>query len=68
MSKSDDRRKKLLTLEEAAQRLGIPYSTLHALTWRGEVTCVRMGRRIYFTEKMLEEIVAKNTCPPRGLD
>ena len=56
----------LLSLDEAAEFLGIPKSTLHSWSWAGRVPCVRLGRRRFFRKEDLLLWIERHVCPAKG--
>jgi len=54
----------LLTVKSAAERSGIPVSTLYRLARTRAVRHTRIGGRIYFTPKHLDEIAAAHEVDP----
>lgn len=53
----------LLTVREAAKRLGIPEKQLRNLQLRGEIPYVPVGRRIYLCPTDLEQFIADRRVP-----
>lgn len=51
--------KLLLTPQEAADALRISRSTLYKLFQRGELPSLTIGRRRYFSPKVIEEWIAR---------
>lgn len=49
----------LLTVEQAAQRLGVSYWTVYRLARSGQLASIRLGRRRLFAERDLEELVQR---------
>jgi excisionase family DNA binding protein len=50
---------RLLSAEEVAERLGVPVSTLHYWSHRGEeLTGARIGRRLRYRESDVESYIA----------
>ncbi len=54
----------MLNGTQAAKYLGISQPTLWRIVDRREIEHVRIGRRIVFTEKALDEYILKNTVKP----
>jgi excisionase family DNA binding protein len=57
---------KLLSLEEAAQRLGVSVWTVYRLTGRGRLASVRLGRRRLVSPQDLEDFIHAARCPEDG--
>ena len=56
----------LLTVEEAAQRLGLRPTTVRDWLWRRKIEHIRVGERaIRIRESVVEEIIARGTVPAR---
>jgi excisionase family DNA binding protein len=47
----------LLTVEQAAQRLGVSFWTVYRMARSGELASVRIGRRRLFASRDLEDLV-----------
>jgi len=59
----------MLTVSEAAKRLGLKEGTLRLwLSRRKLLAFVRLGRAIRIPEKEIERLIAENTIPVRGRD
>jgi len=58
---------KLLTVQEAADTLGIKVSTLRAWTLRRKIEFVKVGRLVRIRQEVIDELIAKNTIPERPL-
>ena len=50
---------RLLSVREAAAVLGISERTIRSLVSRGELPCVRIGRRVLFDPQDLETFIHK---------
>lgn len=48
-----------LTVDEAAQVLGISRAFAYELVRRGEIPSLRLGRRIIIPRKLVEELLAR---------
>jgi excisionase family DNA binding protein len=57
---------RLLTLEQTAERLAVSLPTLRAWVWKRKIEVVRIGRCVRIREKVIRELIARNTCPARG--
>lgn len=53
---------KLLTVEQAADQLGISTSKVYRMTWSGELYVQRIGRTVRIPEASIEIL----TNPPKG--
>lgn len=51
--------KRLLSIDEAAQRLGVCRKTVENLIARKELKAVRIGRRVLIREEDLEDFIRK---------
>jgi excisionase family DNA binding protein len=49
--------KKLYSEKEAASVLNLSYGYLKELRRRGEISCVRVGRAVRYTDRNLEEFI-----------
>jgi len=49
----------LLSVEQAAQRLGVSFWTVYRLARSGRLASIRLGRRRLFAERDLEELVRR---------
>ena len=52
--------KRLFSLKEAADYLGISIWTMRGLTWNNSLRIVRFSRRIYVDRKDLDNFIEKN--------
>jgi len=52
---------KLLTIEEAAETLGISKSTVKAWTSKRVIPVVKIGRSIRITPQTLQDLICRNT-------
>jgi excisionase family DNA binding protein len=52
---------KLLTLQEAADRLAISLPTLRAWVWKKKIEVVRIGRCVRIKEETLLDLINRNT-------
>lgn len=56
----------LLTIDEAAVRLGLKPATVRDWIWRRKVGYIRVGARaIRISEKTIQEILERGTVPAR---
>jgi excisionase family DNA binding protein len=51
---------RLLTYKEAAEIIGVSVRTLQKLVGSGDIACVRLGRKVRFTERFLIDYI--NRC------
>ncbi len=66
MAKKFDENKRLLTVKEAAEYLGISESALRKRIFLGQVDgLVRLGRRLYFDRPKLEKFIDELTIDSR---
>ena len=57
---------RLLTVEQAAERLGIKPATIRSWILRQEkLEVVKVGRLVRITEKSIQKFIDENTIPPR---
>lgn len=48
---------KLYGLDEVSQMLGIPKRTLYNMKWKGQLPCIKIGKRIKLTEDHIMKIL-----------
>lgn len=59
-------RSRLLTVQEAAEYLGIKPATIRAWILRREkIEIVKVGRLVRITEASIQKLIDDNTIPPR---
>jgi hypothetical protein len=60
----------LVPAKQATKQYGLPYSTLRALAFRGEIPVVRLGTAWYFERRDLARFIArsKKTLRRSGFD
>jgi len=64
--KPDERRSKLLAVEEAAERLGVKPATIRSWILRREkLEVVKVGRLVRITERSIDRFIDRNTIPPK---
>lgn len=51
---------RLLAAKAAATKIGIPYTTLRDLTFRGFLPVIKIGRAWYYDQKDIAEFIANN--------
>jgi excisionase family DNA binding protein len=54
---------KLVTLPEAAERLGVSVKCLRAWVWRRTISYVKVGRSVRIAEETIEKIIQRGTVP-----
>jgi excisionase family DNA binding protein len=47
------------SVEEFAERLGLSKAMTYRLVNRGEIPCLRFGKRIIIPERVIEDLLAK---------
>jgi len=58
--------RKLLTVEQAAERLGIRPSTIRSwILKREKIEIVKVGRLVRIPESSIDDLIDGNTIPPR---
>jgi excisionase family DNA binding protein len=56
----------LLTVEQAAERLGVKTATIRSwILKRHHLEVVKIGRLVRITEKSIERFIEANTIPPK---
>ena len=53
----------LLTITQAASRLGLKKSTLYQKVWRRELEHVKLGKSLRFREEMIDQLIAQSIVP-----
>jgi excisionase family DNA binding protein len=54
---------RLLTISEAAQRLGLKTSTLRFWIWTRKIDVVRIGRAVRIKDTTLDALIVDGTTP-----
>jgi excisionase family DNA binding protein len=54
---------KLVTIPEAAERLGISVKCLRAWVWRRAISYVKVGRGVRISEETINKIIERGTVP-----
>jgi excisionase family DNA binding protein len=55
--------KRLLTVPEAAGRLGLQPSTVRFWIWTRRIAHVKVGRAVRISEAVVDEVIARGTVP-----
>ncbi len=55
----------LLTVAQAAERLGLKPATIRFWIWRRKIRFVRIGRAVRIPESTVQEIIERGTVPAR---
>jgi excisionase family DNA binding protein len=55
---------KILDVKEVSQALRVPERTVYALIERGEIACIRVGRRRYVLETVVQDIIDRGRTTP----
>lgn len=64
--KSDERKTRLLSVDEAAERLGVKPATIRSwILRRDKLEIVKVGRLVRITEKSIDRFIEENTIPPK---
>jgi excisionase family DNA binding protein len=64
--KAKEGRVRLLTVDQAAELLGVKPSTIRAwILKREKLEVVKVGRLVRITERSIEKLIDDNTIPPR---
>jgi len=58
---------RLLTLAEAAERLGLKVSTLRFWVWQRKIEVVHVGRAVRVREEAITRLIKRGTVPAREL-
>ncbi len=48
---------KIYSLDEVSKILGIPKGTLYNMKWRGQLPCIKIGKRIKMTEEQIIQLI-----------
>jgi excisionase family DNA binding protein len=54
---------RLLTISQAAERLGLKPATVRFWVWARKIAYVKVGRSVRISEGVIEEIIARGTVP-----
>jgi excisionase family DNA binding protein len=64
--KENPRTTRLLTVDQAAERLGVKPATIRSwILKRQKLEVVKVGRLVRITERSIEKLIDENTIPPR---
>jgi excisionase family DNA binding protein len=55
---------RLLTLQEAADRLAISLPTIRSWVWQRKIEIVKIGRCVRIREQVISELIFRSTIPP----
>lgn len=50
---------KIYGLDDVSKILGIPKGTLYNMKWRGELPCIKIGKRVKMTEEHIIQVINK---------
>jgi excisionase family DNA binding protein len=56
---------RLLTLPEAAERLGLKEATLRFWVWQRKIEIVRVGRAVRISDEVVKHLIERGTVPAR---
>jgi excisionase family DNA binding protein len=56
----------MLTVEEAAERLGIKASTIRSWVWKRQIEFVKISRSVRISDKVVERLIRSGTRPALG--
>jgi excisionase family DNA binding protein len=54
---------RLLTVPEAAERLGLKPKTIRFWVWRRQIETVRVGRAVRISEHVVNQLIEQGTLP-----
>jgi excisionase family DNA binding protein len=55
--------RKMLTVDQAADRLGLSPATIRAWVWRRKIEHTRLGRAVRISEAVIDRMVERGTVP-----
>ena len=58
---------RLLTLPQAAERLGLKAATLRFWVWQRKIETVHVGRAVRIREEVIRQLIEEGTVPAREL-
>ena len=56
---------RLLTLPEAAARLGLKEATLRFWVWQQKIEIIRVGRAVRISDDVVRRLIERGTVPAR---
>jgi excisionase family DNA binding protein len=56
---------RLLTVPEAAERLGLKEATLRFWVWQRKIEVVRVGRAVRISDDVIRQMIERGTVPAR---
>lgn len=56
---------RLLTLPEAAARLGLKEATLRFWVWQRKIEIIRVGRAVRISDDVVKQLIERGTVPAR---
>ena len=56
---------RLLTLPQAAERLGLKVATLRFWVWQRKIEIVRVGHAVRISEDVVKRLIERGTVPAR---
>jgi excisionase family DNA binding protein len=59
---------KLLTVEQAAEALGVAPATIRMWIWRRRIPYAKISRAVRISSRTIEEIIERGTVPALSLD
>lgn len=59
---------KLLTVEQAAEALGVAPATVRMWIWKRQIAYAKISRAVRISSRTIEEIIERGTVPALTLD
>ena len=56
---------RLFSIKEALAHLRISRATLHRMTKARKIGCVRVGKKVFFTSRHIEDFIQKSSVLPK---
>jgi excisionase family DNA binding protein len=56
----------MLTVEEAAERLGVKAATIRSWVWKRQIEFVKISRSVRISDKVVERLIRSGTRPALG--
>lgn len=56
----------MLSVKEAAERLGVKASTIRSWVWKRQIEFVKISRSVRIPEKVIERLIHSGTKPALG--